>query len=381
VVLEGASKPGAKILISGGGRCNVTNTVVTEADFWGGKSTIVRRILRAFSADQAAQFFRELGVPLHAEADGKLFPDSNRARDVLDRLLGELDECGAALCTDHRVHAVTRDAGVFAITTSHDTLRAHAVVLACGGRSVPKTGSDGAGYAIAERLGHTIVPTTPALAPLLLGDAGWPRLLSGVSHQAELSIRVANVHTIRLTGSLLWTHFGISGPVAMNASRHWARATLDGKAVAITVSFCPGQSFDEVDARLARFAHDRPKAAVLTAVSSFLPAAVSAAILQRVELDPEAPLAHLSRNDRRRVTHALTDWPLTVTDTRGYNFAEVTAGGVSLAEIDPSSMESRTCPGLYLVGEILDVDGRIGGFNFQWSWSTAAVAARSLALR
>lgn len=380
MVLEGASKPGAKILISGGGRCNVTNTVVTEADFWGGKSTIVRRILRTFPADQAAQFFRELGVPLHAEADGKLFPDSNRARDVLDALLGELDACGAVLCTDHRVHAVTRDASMFALTTSHDTLRAHAVVLACGGRSVPKTGSDGAGYAIAERLGHAIVPTTPALAPLLLGDAR-PRALSGVSHEAELTIRVDNVQTLRLTGSLLWTHFGISGPVAMNASRHWARATLEGKTVAITVSFCPGQSFDEVDARLARLAHDRPKASVLTAVSSFLPASVSAVILYRVELDPEAALAHLSRNDRRRVTHALTESPLTVTDTRGYNFAEVTAGGVSLAEIDPASMESRTCPGLYLVGEILDVDGRIGGFNFQWSWSTAAVAARSLALR
>jgi predicted Rossmann fold flavoprotein len=381
VLLEGAARPGAKILISGGGRCNVTNTVVTEADFWGGRSTIVRRILRAFSESDAAQWFRDLGVPLHEESGGKLFPDSNRARDVLDALLREVDAQGARLFVDQRVQSVTKDTDGFAVTTSKTVIRASSVVLATGGRSVPKTGSDGAGYAFAQRLGHTIVETTPGLAPLLLDDDGLHRSLSGVSHEAELTVWVEGAATIRLSGSLLWTHFGISGPVALNASRHWARARLEGKPVEMTLSFCPGESFDAVDARLTRFVQDRPKASVLTAASTFVPVSVAAAILTRVEIDPETPLAQLERRERRRLTHAFTEWQLPVSDTRGFNFAEVTAGGVALGEIDPSTMESRTCAGLYLVGEILDVDGRIGGFNFQWSWSTAAVAARGLASR
>jgi len=380
-VVEGASKPGAKILISGGGRCNVTNAVVTESDFWGGKSTIVRNILRAFSAGEAADFFHEIGVPLHEEEGGKLFPDSNRARQVLDALLGELERLGATLLTGERVRRVTRADGGFAIETTRTTLSAQSVVLATGGRSVPKTGSDGFGYTLAEQLGHSIVPTTPALAPLLRADGEWPRGLPGVSHDVELALWIDGAQEIRLTGSMLWTHFGISGPVAMNMSRHWARAKLAGKDAGIGINYCPGRSFDDVDRLLARFAQDRPKASVLTAVSTLVPASVAAAILYLAGIDPEHPLSHLERNNRRRLTHALTESRLPIADTRGYNFAEVTAGGVALTEIDPASMESRVCPGLYLIGEILDVDGRIGGFNFQWSWSTAAVAARNLAGR
>lgn len=379
LIFEGANRPGAKILISGGGRCNVTNAVVTEADFWGGRNTIVRQILRAFPVRDTVAFFRELGVPLHEEADGKLFPDSNRARDVLDPLLSELVRTGVRLVSGCRVLDVTRETDGFRVLSSRGALLAKAVVLATGGCSLPKTGSDGAGYSIAERLGHTIVATTPGLAPLILLDnGGLHRELSGVSHDVELTIWVNGAADVRLTGALLWTHFGVSGPVVLNASRHWARARLEGKKVALTANFCPSQQFEEIDARLTALTNERPKASVQAALSTLLPASVAAALLGRLLIESDLILAHLSRDHRRRLAHVLAEWTLPVSETRGYNYAEVTAGGVALAEIDPSTMESRMCPGLFLVGEVLDVDGRIGGFSFQWAWASAFVAARGL---
>jgi predicted Rossmann fold flavoprotein len=267
-------------------------------------------------------------------------------------------------------------------------MAASQVVLATGGQSLPKSGSDGAGYGMAHQLGHTIVPTTPGLAPLIIEEpgAGVPlhRVLAGVSQPAELSIWIDGVVATRLTGSLLWTHIGVSGPVAMNASRHWLRAKLEGRAVAITLSFLPGESFEEVDRRWTTLGAERPLVTLqnaLAAMETMSPASTAAAIIGRLGLDGSRQLAHLPREDRRRLVHALVAWPLHVAGARGYNYAEVTAGGVSLSEIDPSTMESRVQSGLFLVGEILDVDGRIGGFNFQWAWASGRAAGIGLGRR
>jgi predicted Rossmann fold flavoprotein len=380
ILLDSAKKPGAKILISGGSRCNVTNVSVTERDFWGGRSTIVRRILRAFPIDETIVFFREIGVPLHEEADGKLFPDSNRSRDVLDALVGETSRVGATLSPNHRVVDVVADRGGFAVATTSGGLRAEAVVLATGGKSLPKTGSDGGGLEIAHRLGHTIVPTTPALAPLrLTDDDAMHRELTGVAQDVELGVWIDGAIAIRLAGAMLWTHFGVSGPVALNASRHWMRAAIEGRAVAVTASFCAGRSFGDVDEEWTRLAIDHPRLTVQSALARTIPAAVASALLNALSMNPTTPLAHFTRDDRRRLVRALVAWPLPVAGTRGYNFAEATAGGVELTEIDPSTMESRLRRGLHLVGEMLDVDGRIGGFNFQWAWCTGRVAGEALA--
>ena len=380
LVCEGAKKPGAKILVSGGSRCNVTNVSVSDADFWGGRRAIVRRVLRAFPVSETVAFFRELGVPLHQEADGKLFPDSNRARDVLEALLRETDRVGVRLLADHRVLEVTRDTSGFSVETAHGTIRAHALVIATGGQSLPKSGSDGGGFGMAGRLGHTIVPTTPALAPLLLdpADAMHPSL-SGVSHDAELAVWIDGAVALRLTGSLLWTHFGISGPVALNASRHWLRAQVDRRPAAMTLNFRPGMRFDDVDADWQQRAGANPRSSVHSTLASMLPASVADAILRATAIDGQVPLAHLLRDDRRRLARALVEFPLPVTGSRGYTYAEATAGGITLTEIDAGTMASRICPGLSCVGEILDVDGRIGGFNFQWAWSSGFVAGRALA--
>jgi predicted Rossmann fold flavoprotein len=379
LVLEGVRKPGAKILISGGSRCNVTNRIVTERDFWGGRSTFVRRVLRAFTADDAVRLFNELGVRLHEEADGKLFPDSNSSREVLAALLRELDAVGAALIANQRVIDVVPAAHGFSVVTADRTFDGRCVVIATGGRSVPKSGSDGSGYPIAERLGHRIIPPTPALAPLILdSEASIHRTLAGVSIDAEIAVWIDGSVATRLRGSLLWTHFGASGPLAMNVSRHWLRAREDERPVELTASFRPGESLDAVDAALLDAANRAPRAATLTLLTPFVPASMAHAILDRLSIDETTTGAHLPRDDRRRIAKALVEWPLPVTGTRGYNFAEATAGGVALDDVDPGSMESRLRPGLYFVGEVLDVDGRIGGFNFQWAWSTAFVAARGL---
>jgi len=377
VCVDGAARVGAKILVSGGSRCNVTNTDVTERDFWGGPSHIVRSVLRAFPASQAAAFFADLGVRLHEEEDGKLFPDSNKARDVLEALLGALRAAGAELHTGERVTAVTRDEELFIVTSTSRRYRARTVVLATGGRSLPKTGSDGAGYGFARALGHGYVETTPALAPLLLGG-NRHAALAGVSHPARLTIRTNDGRATDLDGALLWTHFGASGPVVLNASRHWHRAQLEGRQVEVLLNLCPGERFESLEAWLLDQAAERPRAQVATSLAGKVPTAIAEAWTKEAGLEG-VTLSHLTRDSRRRLIHALLATPLEVRDSRGYRFAEVTAGGIPLEEIDPARMESRRCPGLFLVGEILDVDGRLGGFNFQWGWSSAWVAGRAIA--
>jgi predicted Rossmann fold flavoprotein len=256
------------------------------------------------------------------------------------------------------------------------------VVLATGGQSLPKTGSDGAGLAIARSLGHTIVPTTPALVPLLVDGGDSPAALHeavrGVAHDVVLSIWVDGSIGVRLTGALLWTHFGVSGPVVLDASRHWLRARLEGRDVRVTIGFCGADRFEQIDERLTALASERPRALLSTVMSEIVPSSLAAALLARMSFGNSVPMAHLARDDRRRLAHALAAWPLDVTGSRGYNYAEATAGGVALTEIDPGTMESRVCPGLFFAGEMLDVDGRLGGFNFQWAWSSARAAASGL---
>jgi predicted Rossmann fold flavoprotein len=242
---------------------------------------------------------------------------------------------------------------------------------------------------MARALGHTLVAQTPALAPLVLeAEARAPDTagsihhgLSGIAVDSEIAIWVDDTLQTRLSGALLWTHFGISGPVVLNASRHWARARLEGRRVRVTLNLHPGETFEDVEARWIAAAASRPRASARGVLAADLPDAVARAVLGVVGIPEERTVSELAREDRRRLVHALTAWPLPVVDTRGYNYAEATAGGVELTEIDPATMESRVCRGLFLVGEILDVDGRIGGFNFQWAWSSAFAAARGIARR
>ncbi|HEU5257210.1 MAG TPA: aminoacetone oxidase family FAD-binding enzyme [Vicinamibacterales bacterium] len=381
ICIDSAKIVGAKILVSGGSRCNVTNRVVTERDFWGGDRRVIRDVLRAFPAPRAIAFFEELGVVLREEEDGKLFPVSNRAHTVLHALISAVTTSGAELHTGCRISGIQRADEDFALTTTDGrTYRAPFIVLATGGRSLPKTGSDGTGYAFARAFGHGYVETTPALVPLVLDDSRHTRL-AGVAHPADVIVRSNGAAPVRLTGSMLWTHFGVSGPVVLNASRHWLRSRLEGHNVTVAVSVVPGETFASLEQWLTAEQQNRARALVRTVVATRVPAAVADLWTERASIDASTTLSHLTRDDRRRLIHALLETPLEVRDSRGYNYAEVTAGGIPLSEVDPTTMESRVRRGLYLIGEMLDVDGRIGGFNFQWAWSSAWVAASAIGRR
>jgi predicted Rossmann fold flavoprotein len=378
VLLDGAAKIGAKILVSGGGRCNVTHETVAASDFWGGSPNVVRRILAAFSVEKTIAFFKEIGVPLHVEDRGKLFPDSNSARTVVDALLAEVRRLGIDLRSSHRVTAVARRDGLFQVVSSGGELVARKLVLATGGLSLPKTGSDGLGYRLAASLGHTIVATTPGLEPLLL-EGDFHSGLSGIAQPVEIAVRAEGRKPVILEGPMLWTHFGVSGPAALDASRHWQRARLEGATVRVTANLLPGQDFAAAEAALLRLAQAQPRTQLHNALATLIPATVAETVLARLKIRADTTMANLPREDRRRLLQALLEWPLPVAGGRGYTYAEVTAGGVPLAEVDPSTLESRRCPGLHFTGEILDVDGRLGGFNFQWAWSSAWVVGSALA--
>jgi predicted Rossmann fold flavoprotein len=379
VVLEGASKVGTKILVSGGGRCNVTHVVVRADDF-NGSQPVVRNVLAAFDAAAAVRWFAKLGVELKEEETGKLFPITDRAGTVVKALLDRCAALGVQVLTNHRVSDIVRDeGGDFLIRHGNGDLAAARVVVATGGRSLPRSGSDGVGWEIVRRLGHTVTDTYPALAPLTLRGGMFHAELSGLSHPAELSTYAGGKRIDRRTGSLLWTHFGISGPVVLDASRHWVIAHAAGLGAEMRCSFLPGEDFTQVERWLLTGAAEQPRRSLQRTFAARLPDRLATTLLRASAIDPASVLAELSREQRRSLVHALTAFALPVEGTRGWNHAEVTAGGVPLAEIDYRTMASRRVPGLYLIGEMLDCDGRIGGFNFQWAWATGFLAGQAAA--
>ena len=362
VALDGAKRIGAKILISGGGRCNVTHDVVTAADFNGNRNAIAK-VLRTFSVEETIRFFADLGVTLKREETGKLFPTTDKARTVLDALLRACRE----VQSDCKVLGVNPESLV--LETSAGPIGAARVILATGGRSVPKTGSDGSGYALARAFGHTVTEVFPALVPLVLEDGHWLTQLSGTSVVAELILRASSGKVLhRDRGSMLFTHFGLSGPLVLDVSRHWIAARRDDPRAALVASFLPDETFESVDALLL----DEAKRNSRATVASVLRGRIPERLLER--LAPAPPISQLERNERRRVARALVETPLPVVRDRGFDYAEVTAGGVPLSEVDVATMRSRLHKNLWLCGEILDVDGRIGGYNFQWAWATGRLA-------
>jgi hypothetical protein len=296
---------------------------------------------------------------------------------VLEALLGEAERLGVRLLAGQRVLEVEARGDGFRVHTAsgdHDVTR---VVLATGGLSLPKTGSDGHGLEIARRFGHTVVPTTPALVPLVL-NGSFHAPLSGVSLEAELVLRGGGERPVRRTGSLLFTHFGVSGPVVLDISRDWLRARLVGGSPVLEANLLPAHDFGWLEHELVRLAAGAPRTRVERALGRWLPQALAEALAADAGCSG-VTLGRLPREGRRRLVRGTVERALPVADSRGYAFAEATAGGVPLAEVDTATMQSKRRSGLWLVGEMLDVDGRIGGFNFQWAWSSAWVAAGGLA--
>lgn len=380
--LDGARKIGAKILISGGGRCNVTHFEVTAGDFNGSSRNQIAKVLRTFSIPDTIAFFEELGVSLKREETGKLFPVDDRARSVLDALTRSTEQSGVEIRAGRRVESIEKENGAFLVHTSAGPVRSRLVVLASGGQSVPETGSDGHGYSMARRLGHSIVPPIPALVPLLLPEGHPLTRLSGVSTRSVLSLRsVTGKVLTRHEGSLLFTHFGLSGPVALDMSRHWIAATRAGQPVTLTASFLAGGEIDEIERKMVRDSRTRPRMSLGSWTGALITERLAAVVLSQACVTAETALGQTTRENRRAIARVLTEFPLPISGDRGFRYAEATAGGVPLSEVHLAAMESRICPGLYLAGEILDVDGRIGGFNFQWAWASGRLAGMSAGVR
>jgi len=379
VALDGAKKLGAKILVAGGGRCNVTHFEVSERDYHGSSRNSIRNVLRRFPVEQTVAFFADLGVELKREDTGKLFPTTDSARTVLDALLRAARDAGAEIRHPWRVESITPADESFTLTsTESERIRARRVVLAAGGRSLPKSGSDGAGEKLARSLGLPISDRVyPALVPLTTPRDFFLCELSGIAFPARAVVRSASGKTLaETTGSVLCTHFGLSGPCTLDISRSILDARLDDPRATLELGAITDLTAEELDAELTSLGKRTPAAYLK---SKGLPDRLTAALCAHAGVDAAAAGATLTRDARRALVRTLTALPIPVNDSRGWNYAEVTAGGVPLSAIAIKTMESRDRPQLHLCGEVCDVDGRIGGFNFQWAWASGYVAGISAA--
>ena len=372
LVLDGARTLGAKILIAGGGRCNVTHDHVDETAFAGSTRPAIRNVLRRFDVPATVTFFQQIGVELKREETGKLFPVTDRAPTVLNALLEATRRSGAVIRFPRRVLAVARDGEEFVISGDWGEARAARVVIATGGRSIPKSGSDGYGYQLVQTFGHSVTPlVTPGLVPLTLPRGYFLCGLTGITLAATLELRSGTgKRLVSFTDSTLLTHFGISGPSVLDISRYYIHARAGNSDAALFVNWLPDVKTGALDAELQSLGGR----GVLAWARERLPERLARALCDHAGVDPTLRGDQLPRARREALATAITDFRLPVTGSRGYGFAEVTAGGVPLSEVHLDTMESRACPGLYLCGEICDVDGRIGGYNFQWAWASGFVA-------
>lgn len=376
-LLERTADGGRKILISGGGRCNILPLVLDETRFVTDSSVnTLRRIVRSWPLAEQRRFFEdEVGIPLSEEPELlKLFPTSHKARDVRDGLLALARSRGARVRMSTHVTDVRPHEGGWRVELAEGAaLDADAVVLAAGGLSVPATGSDGLGLSVAAALGHTMHPTYAALTPIT-DAAGTFVELAGVSLTVTLTA-IAKERRATATGGFLFTHRGYSGPSALNVSHVLVRARLEGDASARLLVQWSSLGDAEWEAAL------KPQGTrtVLAAIRAIVPDRLATVLLGIAEVDPTRVLAELRRDERRRLIDTLVRGTLPWTGDEGYKKAEVMGGGVSLAEIDPRTMHSKRHAGLYLCGESLDAFGPIGGYNFLWAWATGRAAGTAAA--
>jgi predicted Rossmann fold flavoprotein len=376
LLLERTKDGGRKILISGGGRCNILPATVDESRFVTDSSPhTLRHIVRAWPLEEQIAFFeRDLNLPLVEEHESaKLFPKSQSARDVRDKLMAFARQKGVSIIPDTLATDLRPAANGWVVERHEgDAIKADAIVMASGGLSVPHTGSDGAGLRIAERLGHVLHPTYPALTPLTarFGDTAAPFApLSGISLPVTLTAHSSRRHA-EASGGFLFTHQGYSGPSVLDVSHVAVRSLAESTSPAhITVQWTRLG-----DGEWEEALRPRGSRTVLAAVGAELPHRLAETLLAYAGIVADQPLAQLTRADRLRLVETLVRAPLPWNGDEGYKKAEVTGGGVSLSEIHPKTMESRRHRGLFLCGEMLDAFGPIGGYNFLWAWVTGRAA-------
>jgi len=382
LLLEKNRKPGVKILISGGTRCNLTHAtdargIVTA---YGPPGRFLHSALAALGPQDLVALVEGEGVPTKVEETGKIFPVSDRALDVVGAFLARLRRADCELALGEPLVELERLVEGFRLTTPTRTLLTAKLVLTTGGQSYPGCGTTGDGYRLAMHLGHGLVPPRPALVPVTTSTA-WVQELSGVTipdtqlRLIEPGEKPRVLDTRR--GSLLFTHFGMSGPVALDISREVSGHSRP-QSLRMECDFLPAVTAAALDERLRTAAAAEGKKQVLSLMPEEVPRRLAEAILAAVGVAADKKAAELGKADRAAVVRAIKQSMVAVNGTRGYAKAEVTAGGIPLAEVDSRTLESKVVPGLYLAGEILDLDGPIGGYNFQAAFSTGWLAGLSV---
>ena len=362
LVVEHANKVGKKILMSGGGRCNFTNTGTTPANYLSANPHFCKSALARYTPWHFIDLVRKHGIAYHEKAPGQLFCDVS-SKLVVKMLL---DECAAAgvevrtHCAIERVEAA--DAGGFRLRTAQGSFAAPALVVASGGLSIPSLGASGFGYELARQLGHAVLPTRAGLVPLTLSGRHQERLqdLSGVSLEVE-----ARCNGRSFREALLFTHRGVSGPAILQISSYWQPGD------AISINLLP---HIDLPAWLASQQQDRPNSELKTLLAELFTKKMAGLLCEQWFVSK--PLKQYTPSELAAIAEQLGNWTLVPAGTEGYRTAEVTLGGIDTREVSSKTMESQKAPGLYFIGEVLDVSGHLGGFNFQWAWASAYAAAQ-----
>ena len=377
-LLEKNEKLGKKVYITGKGRCNVTNACGRDGFF----ANVIRnpRFLysayAAFSERDMMAFLERNGCPVKVERGQRVFPVSDKSSDVQRALDRALKAAGVTVRLNADVREIlTRDGAVCAVRTDRGAEAFDRVILTTGGLSYPSTGSTGAGFDMVKVLGHTVTDLFPSLVPLETVES-WPFALSGITlKNVRLTAKKGGKTICSEQGEMLLTHFGVFGPLVLTASAYIAE---EPAGTELFIDLKPAIPAEELHARLQRLVQENPKKAVGGAFSGVLPTRLLDAVFDQARIQPWAPAASFTKEQRQAMVGALKGMPLTVRGTRPFSEAVITRGGVSVKEVRPSTLESKIVPGLYLAGEILDVDAFTGGFNLQIAWSTGALAGGSI---
>jgi predicted Rossmann fold flavoprotein len=383
-LFEKGERVGRKLLATGNGRCNLTNIDLDPVHFHGQVPTFSRSVLARHDSDWTLRLFEDLGITPVVEERGRVFPRSGQASSVLDVLRWRMEELGVQVLCGGTVQAVERTAGAFRVVAdpvppAGPGGTADRVVLATGGRAAPGLGADGSGYLLARSLGHRILEPFPALAPLRLSSP-WLRQLQGTRFDGAVEVLCRGRVVAQSQGEVLFTDHGASGPAVMDVCRAAGECLQAGDAVHLNVRLVadlePEVLRQEVARRFEHLPH-RPASAVLV---GFLNKRLIPAVLRESGVtDLEQPAAGVAAAVRGRIADTLRSWSFEVIGTGPWAGAQVTAGGVDVADVDPDTLESRLVPGLFLAGEVLDVDGDCGGFNLQWAWASGHVAGENAA--
>ncbi|MDR0530793.1 MAG: NAD(P)/FAD-dependent oxidoreductase [Oscillospiraceae bacterium] len=381
-LLERNEKPGMKLRITGKGRCNVTNAAGLES-LIAHVPVNGRFLFSAFSrfgAFDTIRFFESLGVPLKTERGGRVFPVSNNAHDIADALVKQLRRLGVAVIRGRAEQLQAADGRVRGVVTEKgEVYTARAVVVATGGCSYPKTGSTGDGYALARQAGHNIIAPKPSLVPLECHEGFCDRLM-GLSLK-NTALEVWDTHAQKMIyqdfGELLFTHFGVSGPLALSASSH-IRNIQPGRCE-LRLDLKPALRPEQLSARLLRDFGENPNKNFINALNGLLPKTLVPVVVQLTKIPPGTKVNQITKEQRQTLVDQLKCLRLTVTGFRPLEEAIITSGGVDTREIDPATMQSKRLPGLFFAGEVIDADAYTGGYNLQIAWSTGRAAGAAAA--